>query len=609
MLQRFPLIVMTGMLLLLAACSDEPAGPAADGQSAPPEAAPFDRPGGEIDLRDRYIVVFKDATTDTDGLIDELTRGNGSQVHFRYRHAIKGFCATIPSQALEGIRRNPNIDYIEADGPVSKWGVQANPPSWGLDRIDQRNLPLNSSYTYNTDGTGVTVYIIDTGIRFDHQEFSGRASSGYDFIDNDTDASDCDGHGTHVAGTVGGTTVGVAKNVALKAVRVLNCTGSGSYSVVIAGVDWVKNYHTSPAVANMSLGGGGSLALDQAVASAVASGVTLAVAAGNSNAPACNYSPAREPSAITVGATTTSDARASYSNYGSCVDIFAPGSSIYSSTMTSTNTYASWSGTSMATPHVAGVAALYLSANPGASPAQVTAAIVNGATDGVVGNPGNGSPNKLLYSLLTGSGGGNPPAAPSALSAAAASSSQINLSWTDNAGDESGFLIERSLDGFLFSQIGSVGANVTNYSSTGLNPGTLYYFRVRAFNSYGNSAYSNTANATTLAPPAVTYVHVGAANGFSTPVKNNWTATLDVTVHDASHAPVAGAAVTVAWSGGASGSATAVTNSSGVARVTTSPINRKRTSVSMTVTNITGTNLSYDSGANHATLPVLVSKP
>jgi subtilisin family serine protease len=609
MLQRFPLIVMTGMLLFLAACSDEPAGPAADDRSARPETAPFERSDGDIDFTDRYIVVFKDATSDTDGLIDELTRGNGSQVHFRYRHAIKGFCATIPSQALEGIRRNPNIAYIEADGPVSKWGVQANPPSWGLDRIDQRNLPLNSSYTYNTDGTGVTVYIIDTGIRFDHQEFSGRASSGYDFIDNDPDASDCDGHGTHVAGTVGGTTVGVAKNVTLKAVRVLNCSGSGSYSVVIAGVDWVKNNHASPAVANMSLGGGGSLALDQAVASAVASGVTFAVSAGNSNAPACNYSPAREPSAITVGSTTSTDARSSFSNYGSCVDIFAPGSSIYSSTMTSTNTYASWSGTSMSSPHVAGVAALYLSANPGANPTQVTAAIVNGATDGVVGNPGTGSPNKLLYSLLTGSGGGNPPAAPSALNAAAASSSQINLSWTDNAGDESGFLIERSLDGLLFSQIGSVGANVTNYSSTGLNPSTLYYFRVRAFNSYGNSAYSNTASATTLAASPVTYVHVGAANGFSTPVKNNWTATLDVTVHDASHAPVAGALVTVVWSGGASGSATAVTNSSGVASVTTSAINRKRSSVSMNVSNITGTGLSYNSGANHATLPVTVLKP
>lgn len=609
MLQRFPLIVMTGMLLFLAACSDEPAGPAADDSSARPEAVPFERTDGDIDFTDRYIVVFKDATSDTDGLIDELTRGNGSQVHFRYRHAIKGFCATIPSQALEGIRRNPNIAYIESDGPVSKWGVQSNPPSWGLDRIDQRNLPLNSSYTYNTDGTGVTVYIIDTGIRFDHQEFSGRASSGYDFIDNDADASDCDGHGTHVAGTVGGTTVGVAKNVTLKAVRVLNCQGSGSYSGVIAGVDWVKNNHASPAVANMSLGGGASLALDQAIASAVASGVTFAVAAGNSNAPACNYSPAREPSAITVGSTTSSDARSSFSNYGSCVDIFAPGSSIYSSTMTSTNTYASWSGTSMATPHVAGVAALYLSANPGANPTQVTAAIVNGATDGVVGNPGTGSPNKLLYSLLTGSGGGNPPAAPSALSASAVSASQINLSWTDNAGDESGFSIER-YNGTAFVQIATVGANATSFSNTGLSASTLYEYRVRAYNSYGNSTYSNSASATTQTLSPVTYVHVGAATGYSTPVRNNWTATLDVTVHDASsHNAVAGALVTVVWSGGASGSATAVTNSSGVASVTTSPINRKRTSVSMTVTNITGANLSYDSNANHATLTVIVLKP
>lgn len=274
--------------------------------------------------------------------------------------------------------------------------TQSSAP-WGLDRVDQTSLPLSGTYTYpDTAGSGVTAYVIDTGVRITHSQISGRASYGYDAVDGDSTAQDGNGHGTHLATTIAGSTYGVAKKAKIVAVRVLDNAGSGTTAGVIAGIDWVTNNHSGPSVANMSLGGGASTSLDTAVSNSIASGVTYAIAAGNSSANASSYSPARVAAAITVGATTSADAKASYSNYGSVLDLFAPGSSItagWNTSDTATNTI---SGTSMATPHVAGAAAVYLAGHTSATPAQVATALVNGATTGKVTSPGTGSPNRLL---------------------------------------------------------------------------------------------------------------------------------------------------------------------------------------------------------------------
>jgi aqualysin 1 len=347
----------------------------------------------------RYIVVFHPGSVghDVSAVADAAAR-MGGKVHYTYTDAIQGFAATLPDAALQGLRHNPNIDFIEVDQTVTLGILYGqNVSTWNLDRIDQRYLPLDGYFGYNSAGTGVTAYIIDTGIRRSHREFTGRAMVGYDAIGDGYNGLDCNGHGTHVAGTVGGFTYGVAKNVALVGVRVLNCSGSGTNSGVIAGVDWVTRNRRLPAVANMSLGGGISSALDTAVQNSIASGITYAVAAGNSAQDACASSPARVQAAITVGATASNDYRASYSNYGYCLDLFAPGSSVTSAWYTSDTAINTISGTSMATPNVTGVAALYLQKYPAASPGAVAYALNSLATRGVVMNAGYGSPNRLLF--------------------------------------------------------------------------------------------------------------------------------------------------------------------------------------------------------------------
>jgi subtilisin family serine protease len=346
-----------------------------------------------------YIVTLRGDETDPDGQARALVAAHGGSLTHVYRTALKGFAvANLPDAAAAALERNPRVAGMERDGVVSivGSGTQSS-ATWGIDRIDQRDRPLDGTYSYDADGTGVTVYIIDTGIRTAHNEFGGRASGGFTAINDGNGSNDCNGHGTHVAGTVGGSTYGVAQNVSLVAVRVLNCSGSGTTSGVIAGIDWVTANRAAASVANMSLGGGFSSTLNAAVSNSIAAGVTYAVAAGNSNANACNYSPASAPAAITVGSTTSSDGKSSFSNGGTCVDINAPGSSITSAWSTSNTATNTISGTSMASPHVAGAAAAYLSANPGSSPAAIASALNSSATVGRITGLGSGTPNRLLY--------------------------------------------------------------------------------------------------------------------------------------------------------------------------------------------------------------------
>ena len=351
-----------------------------------------------------YVVVLRDGVSPAGAAA--FATSLGADVTYVYQHALHGYAARFAPAAIEAVRQSPDVAYVERDITVSGDTTQLNPQSWGIDRIDQANLPLSASYTYTSTGSGVTAYIIDSGIRFTHTQFGGRAVSGYDAVDGGS-ADDCNGHGTHVAGTVGGSSIGVARSVQLVAVRVLGCSNSGPISGVIAGVDWVTGNHGAgaPAVANMSLGGGAYSPLDTAVQNMINDGVTTAVAAGNGNQAgirqnACNYSPARVAAAITVGATDNTDRAASFSNYGTCVDWLAPGVNILSSWYTGDTAGAYLNGTSQATPHVAGTAALYLQNNPSASPATVRTALYNLTTKNVISNVGTGTPNALAFTNM-----------------------------------------------------------------------------------------------------------------------------------------------------------------------------------------------------------------
>ncbi|WP_455352682.1 S8 family peptidase [Streptomyces sp. SYSU K217416] len=346
-----------------------------------------------------YIVTLDESAADAGSAEGRaLAKKFGAKIKKTYHAALNGYAVELTEAQAKKFAADPAVDSVVQNRVFTVSGTQPSPPSWGLDRIDQRNLPLNQSYTYpDKAGEGVTAYVIDTGVRISHSDFGGRASYGYDAIDNDNTAQDGHGHGTHVAGTVAGNAYGVAKKAKIVGVRVLNNQGSGTTAQVVAGIDWVTQNAVKPAVANMSLGGGADSALDTAVRNSIASGITYAVAAGNESTDASTKSPARVGEAITVGATTSSDAKASYSNYGSVLDIFAPGSSITSAWNSSDTATNSISGTSMASPHVAGAAALYLADNPSSTPSQVSTALVNAATTGVVTSPGSGSPNRLLY--------------------------------------------------------------------------------------------------------------------------------------------------------------------------------------------------------------------
>lgn len=353
------------------------------------EAAPDNRP--------TFIVTLKSG--EPRSVAAEHARRHGAEIEFIYEHALRGYAAKVSEGQIGALARDGRVARVERDGPVQALETSQSGATWGLDRIDDRS-GLDQSYVYDATGTGVTAYIIDTGIRETHSDLKGRVVLGYDAFGGD--ARDCNGHGTHVAGTVGGTVYGVAKGVQLVAVRVLDCNGSGTWSGVAAGVDWVAGHaNGSPAVANMSLGGGASSTVDDAVKRSIGMGITYAVAAGNGDRfgraqDACNYSPARVPEALTIGATTQSDAKTSWSNYGNCVDWFAPGYQITSAWHTGDSALNTISGTSMATPHVAGAAALYLQNNVGSSPAQVRDALYAAATKGIVSSSKTAN-NHLLY--------------------------------------------------------------------------------------------------------------------------------------------------------------------------------------------------------------------
>ncbi|HEX7708238.1 MAG TPA: S8 family serine peptidase [Thermoanaerobaculia bacterium] len=445
-------------------------------------------------IKDQYIVVFEDnAVGDIPAVAAEMARMNGGRLGHVYTTAIQGFSVELSEGRARALANDPRVAYVEEDGEVSVEATQSN-ATWGLDRIDQRDRPLNGTYVYNYTASGVRVYVIDTGVRASHGEFGGRVTSGYTSINDGNGTNDCNGHGTHVAGTVGGAVYGVAKSATIVPVRVLGCNGSGTNAGVIAGVDWVTANRVLPAVANMSLGGGASSALDTAVNNSINSGVSFVVASGNDNQNACNYSPARVAAAITVNSSTSGDARSSFSNWGSCTDIFAPGSSITSAWYTSNTATNTISGTSMAAPHVAGVAALYLQQHGNQSPSNVKSAIINASSTGKISSAGTGSPNRLLYSLFGSSGGGST----SQLLSNPGFESGNNGAWTITSGVITNSTSRTPQAGSWYAWLCGYGKSTTDYAyqqvtiPSGATAATLsFYLKIDSAETTTTTAYDN----------------------------------------------------------------------------------------------------------------------
>src|SRR5215207_1592240 len=397
------LVIVGTLALAISACQDVAAP--VDSVMDPEDAAPMSSQSSATAIPDQYIVIFNQDVGDVEARANALEKAHGASRQFTYNAAFKGFSARMSAQAAEAIMNDPNVLSVEADQTVSLAGTQTGAP-WGLDRIDQPTLPTDGVFNYPNTGAGVNVYILDSGIRRTHSQFSGRVVPAYSVFNDGYGPDGCTAHGTHVAGIVGGSTWGVAKGATLHSVRVTDCVGSVSTSSLIAGVDWVTANRVRPAVANMSLSSIASSALNLAVTNSINSGVTYVVSAGNTNSSACNYSPANLPQAIAVGAIAGLDARANFSNFGPCVDLYAPGYNIYSATNTDDSAYLLLSGTSQASGFAAGVAALYLASNPTASPADVAQAMISGATSGVVTGLTSDTPNRLLRVIGSSSGTG-----------------------------------------------------------------------------------------------------------------------------------------------------------------------------------------------------------
>ena len=470
--------------------------------SAPAVAAGPVTAGNGTQPNSSYIIRYTDGTDVADEIRN--SKALGITPSRTFTHVFPGYVARLNAAQIAGLEHNPNIASIEMDAPTQLYATAQTGATWGLDRIEQRSLPLDGSYSYANTGA-VKVYVIDTGLLTTHNEIAGRTAAGYTSIADGNGTTDCNGHGTHVAGTIAGTTYGVAKGATIIPVRVLDCAGSGTTSGVIAGLDWAISHHTAgvPAVANMSLGGGVSSSLDTAVQNLINDGVTVIVAAGNSSTDACTSSPARVPAAITVAATDSTDVQAYYSNFGSCVDIYAPGSAITSSWYTSNTATNTISGTSMATPHVVGAAALLLAANQSLTPSQVNARLVTNATVGAVISAGVNTPNRLLFTDPNGTVVVAPVAtAPSAATSLTATAARKSASLTWTRGNANGSPITgQTVNIYIGStKVGtiSVSSTATSANVTGLRTGTVYSFSVVETNAVGNSPESARSNQVTV---------------------------------------------------------------------------------------------------------------